>query len=201
MAGLRDTSTTDFNLNSFNPANVFTGFGAGIGADRSLFGFGSQPTPTNQGGNFFSNLFGGDNQNFTTGLLGGLNAGIAGQAAFNTAEAAKAAAAGQLSFLDNARIEGIKSQLSNNQLNLDAQFGFGADLAFDRENRADLLTRFRNRQGQLASLEIANSPEARRAKQFENQLAIKKELGSRIGSMRAMFGGGGGPISLNNLVI
>ena len=177
------------------------GFGGGGSFSPTFGGFGSQPTPTNQGGNFFSNLFGGDNQSLTTGILGGLNAGLAGQAAFNTAEAAKAAAAGQLSFLDNARIEGIKSQLSNNQLNLDAQFGFGADLAFGREREADRIKRFRNRQDQLASLEIANSPEARRAQQFQNELAIKRDLAGRIGSMRAMFGGGGGPISLNNLVI
>ena len=177
------------------------GFGGGGSFSPTFGGFGSQPTPTNQGGNFFSNLFGGDNQSLTTGILGGLNAGIAGQAAFNTAEAAKAAAAGQLSFLDNARIEGIKAQFANNQLNLDAQFGFGADLAFDRDKRAYQIKRFDKRQDQLASLEIANSPEARRLEQRQNELAIKRDLAGRIGSMRAMFGGGGGPISLNNLVI
>jgi hypothetical protein len=46
--------------------------GSGFSPPSGAFGFGSQPTPTNQGGGLFGNLFGGGSQGALTATLGGL---------------------------------------------------------------------------------------------------------------------------------
>ena len=172
------------------------GFGGGGGFSSTFGGFGSQPTPTNQGG-FFDKFTGRD---LTTGVLGGLNAGIAGAAARNTADAAFAAAEGQLNFLNAARREALDAQLAQNQFNTAFTFGPGADLNFFREDLADQKTRFRNiRDAQIAN-EIAMSPAAKQAARDENRRLIKRELAGRIGQTAAMFGSAA-PVNVSNLVV
>ena len=170
--------------------------GSGFSPPSGAFGFGSQPTPTNQGG-LFGNLTGRD---LTTGILGGLNAGIAGFGAQNTADAAFAASQGQLNFLNQARREALDAQLAQNQFNTAFTFGPGADLNFFREDLADQKRRFRNiRDAQIAN-EIAISPAAKRAAQEENTRAIQRELAGRIGQTAAMFGSAA-PVNVSNLVV
>jgi hypothetical protein len=174
--------------------------GSGFSPPSGAFGFGSQPTPTNQGGGLFGNLFGGGSQGALTATLGGLNAGLAADAANRTADAAFAAAQGQLNFLNQARREDRAAALGQKFFDTTFTFGPGADLNFARENRADELRRFRNiRDAQIAN-EVANSPEARRAAQFQNELAIKRELAGRIGQTAAMFGSSA-PVNVSNLVV
>jgi len=145
----------------------------------------------------FGNLTGRD---LTTGILGGLNAGIAGAGARNTADAAFAAAQGQLNFLNQARREALDAQLAQNQFNTAFTFGPGADLNFFREDLADQKRRFRNiRDAQIAN-EIAISPAAKRAAQEENTRAIQRELAGRIGQTAAMFGSAA-PVNVSNLVV
>lgn len=172
------------------------GFGGGGGFSSTFGGFGSQPTPTNQGG-FFGNLTGRD---LTTGILGGLNAGIAGAGARNTADAAFAAAEGQLNFLNAARREALDAQLAQNQFNTAFTFGPGADLNFFRENRARELDRFRRIQDAQIANEIAISPAAMQAEQDKNRRAIQRELAGRIGQTAAMFGSAA-PVNISNLVV
>lgn len=172
------------------------GFGGGNGFNPNFSGFSSQPTPSNQGG-FFSNLTGRD---LTTGILGGLNAGIAGAGARNTADAAFAAAEGQLQFLNTKAREDRAAQLAQNQFNTAFTYGPGADLNFFRQDLADQKTRFRNiRDAQIAT-ELQNSPAAREAARFQNRQAIKRELAGRIGQTAAMFGSAA-PVNVSNLVV
>ena len=141
------------------------GFGGGGGFSPTFGGFSSQPTPTNQGG-FFDKFTGRD---LTTGVLGGLNAGIAGAGARNTADAAFAAAEGQLNFLNAARREALDAQLAQNQFNTAFTFGPGADLNFFRENRARELEQFRTFQNAQFANELAISPLGRQAAQEDKQ--------------------------------
>lgn len=172
------------------------GFGGGGGFSSTFGGFGSQPTPTNQGG-FFGNLTGRD---LTTGILGGLNAGIAGAGARNTADAAFAAAEGQLNFLNAARREALDAQLAQNQFNTAFTFGPGADLNFFRENRAREKEQFRTFQNAQFANELAISPLGKQAAREENRRAIQKELAGRIGQTAAMFGSAA-PVNVSNLVV
>jgi len=172
------------------------GFGGGGGFSSTFGGFGSKPTPTTQGG-FFGNLTGRD---LTTGILGGLNAGIAGAGARNTADAAFAAAEGQLNFLNAARREALDAQLAQNQFNTAFTFGPGADLNFFRENRARELEEARGIRRAQIFTELQNSPEAKQAAQFQNRLAIKRDLAGRIGQTAAMFGSAA-PVNVSNLVV
>ena len=172
------------------------GFGGGGGFSPTFGGFGSQPTPTNQGG-FFDKFTGRD---LTTGILGGFNAGIAGAGARNTADAAFAAAEGQLNFLNAARREALDAQLAQNQFNTAFTFGPGADLNFFRENRARELDRFRRIQDAQIANEIAISPAAKQAEQDKNRRAIQRELAGRIGQTAAMFGSAA-PVNVSNLVV
>ena len=186
----------DFNTSIDLGGRTDFGFGGGSGFSPTFGGFGSQPTPTNQAG-FFGNLTGRD---LTTGLLGGLNAGIAGVGAQNTAAAANAAAEGQLKFLNAARREALDAQIAQNQFNTAFTYGPGADLNFFREDLADQKRRFRDDLYAQKRTEYANSPEARQAAQFQNRLAIKRDLASRIGQTAAMFGSAA-PVNVSNLVV
>ena len=172
------------------------GFGGGGGFSPTFGGFSSQPTPTNQGG-FFDKFTGRD---LTTGVLGGLNAGIAGAGARNTADAAFAAAEGQLNFLNAARREALDAQLAQNQFNTAFTFGPGADLNFFRENRARELEQFRTFQNAQFANELAISPLGRQAAQEANRRKIKGELAGRIGQTAAMFGSAA-PVNVSNLVV
>ena len=177
--------------------------GSGFSPPSGAFGFGSQPTPTNQGGGLFGNLFGGFGGGFQGGLtaaLGGANAKIAADAARNTADAAFAAAQGQLNFLNQAKREDRAAALGQNLFNTAFTFGPGANLNFARENRARELEFARNFRGDLLAAEFANSPEARRAAQFQNELAIKNQLAGRIGQTAALFGSSA-PVNISNLVV
>lgn len=186
----------DFNTALEATKGINFGFGGGGGFSSTFGGFGSQPTPTNQGG-FFDKFTGRD---LTTGVLGGLNAGVAGAAARNTADAAFAAAEGQLNFLNAARREALDAQLAQNQFNTAFTFGPGADLNFAREKAAEETTRFLNiRDAQIAN-EIAMSPAAKQAARDENRRAIKRELAGRIGQTAAMFGSAA-PVNVSNLVV
>jgi len=179
------------------------GFGGGSGFSPTFGAFGSQPTPTNQGGGLFGNLFGGFGGGFQGGLtaaLGGANAKIAADAARNTADAAFAAAQGQLNFLNQAKREDRAAALGQNLFNTAFTFGPGANLNFARENRARELEFARNFRGDLLAAEFANSPEARRAAQFQNELAIKNQLAGRIGQTAALFGSSA-PVNISNLVV
>lgn len=171
------------------------GFGGG-GFSPTFGGFGSQPTPTNQGG-FFDKFTGRD---LTTGVLGGLNAGIAGAGARNTADAAFAAAEGQLNFLNAARREALDAQLAQNQFNTAFTFGPGADLNFYREDLARKKEQFRRFQDAQFANELAISPLGRQAAQEQNRRAIKKELAGRIGQTAAMFGSAA-PVNVSSLVV
>lgn len=176
------------------------GFGGGSGFNPSFGAFGSQPTPTNQGGGLFGNLFGGGSQGALTATLGGLNAGLAANAAGQTADAAFAAAQGQLNFLNQARREDRAAALGQNLFNTAFTFGPGADLNFARENRARELEQGRKFRGLQLANEIANSPEAKQAAQFQNRLAIQRDLAGRIGQTAAMFGSSA-PVNVSNLVV
>jgi len=174
--------------------------GSGFSPPSGAFGFGSQPTPTNQGGGLFGNLFGGGSQGALTATLGGLNAGLAADAANRTADAAFAAAQGQLNFLNQARREDRAAALGQKFFDTTFTFGPGADLNFAREDLADQKRRFRDSLYERQRYEIANSPEAKRAAQFQNELAIKRELAGRIGQTAAMFGSSA-PVNVSNLVV
>ena len=176
------------------------GVGGGSGFNPSFGAFGSQPTPTNQGGGLFGNLFGGGSQGALTATLGGLNAGLAANAAGQTADAAFAAAQGQLNFLNQARREDRAAALGQNLFNTAFTFGPGADLNFARENRARELEQGRKFRGLQLANEIANSPEAKQAAQFQNRLAIQRDLAGRIGQTAAMFGSSA-PVNVSNLVV
>lgn len=179
------------------------GFGGGSGFSPTFGAFGSQPTPTNQGGGLFGNFFGGFGGGFRGGLtaaLGSANAKITADAANRTADAAFAAAQGQLNFLNQARREDRAAALGQNLFNTAFTFGPGADLNFARENRARELEFARKFRGEQLANEIANSPEAKRAAQFQNELAIKRELAGRIGQTAAMFGSSA-PVNVSNLVV
>jgi hypothetical protein len=153
-------------------------------------GFGN--TSNNSGGDFFSSfldgLGGSSGRNLTTGVLGGLNAGLAFNTANRTTEAALETAKGQLAFAQNAQREATKAQLANNALNLDAQFGWGANANFGRASEADRVRRDRDRIAAAQAAEFANTPEARAAQRFQNRLAIEGNVAGRIAQSRAMFG-------------
>lgn len=183
---------------AFTPgaASNIPSFSDSISAGQNLFGTGGFSgfgnTSNNSGGNFFSNfldgLGGNSGRNLTTGVLGGLNAGLALDTANRTTDAALATAKGQLAFAQNAQREATLAQLANNALNIDAQFGFGANANFARASRADELRRDRDYQGTVRAAEFANTPVARDAQRFQNQLSIQRDVASRIAQSRAMFG-------------
>ena len=181
------------NFGAFNPgaAGSFPSFADSISAGQNAFGTGGF-SGSNSGGNFFSNLLGGlggnAGRNLTTGVLGGINTGLALDAAGRTTDAALATARGQLAFADQARKEATLAQLANNALNIDAQFGFGANANFARASAADRERRERNFADTLRTAEFANTPEAREAQRFQNRLAIQRDVAGRIAQSRAMFG-------------
>jgi hypothetical protein len=181
------------NFGAFNPgaAGSFPSFADSISAGQNAFGTGGF-SGNNSGGNFFSNFLGGlggnAGRNLTTGVLGGINTGLALDAANRTTDAALATARGQLAFADQARKEATLAQLANNALNLDAQFGFGANANFLRASAADEERRRRNFADTVRTTEFANTPEAREAQRFQNRLAIQRDVAGRIAQSRAMFG-------------
>lgn len=180
------------------------GFGGGGSFSPTFGGFGSQPTPTNQGGNFFNNFltggFGGGSNGLLTGILGGANIGLASNAANQTADAAFAAAQGQVGLVSDQLQKNRQAQLAQNAFNTAFTFGPGADLNFDRANRADELTRFRNiRDAQIAN-EIAISPAAMQRRKLESDARIRESLGSQVGALQAQFGGFG-PVNISNTIV
>jgi hypothetical protein len=186
---------TPINTAAFTPgaAGSFPSFADSISAGQNAFGTGGfSGNNSNSGGNFFSNFLGGlggnAGRNLTTGVLGGINTGLALDAANRTTDAALATARGQLAFADQARKEATLAQLANNALNIDAQFGFGANANFARASAADRERRERNFADTLRTAEFANTPEAREAQRFQNRLAIQRDVAGRIAQSRAMFG-------------
>ncbi len=195
----------NFSGSGFNPTfGAFTpgaasntpSFSDSISAGQNLFGTGGFSgfgnTSNNSGGDFFSSfldgLGGSSGRNLTTGVLGGLNAGLAFNTANRTTEAALETAKGQLAFAQNAQREATLAQLANNALNIDAQFGFGANANFLRASEADRVRRDRNFKDGLRANEFANTAEARATQLFQNQLKIRNTLADRIAQSRTMFG-------------
>ena len=191
-----------FSGSGFNPtfgaftpgaAGSFPSFANSISAGQNAFGTGGfSGNNSNSGGNFFSNFLGGlggnSGRNLTTGVLGGINTGLALDTANRTTDAALATARGQLAFADQARKEATLAQLANNALNIDAQFGFGANANYPRASAADRERRDRNLADTLRAAEVANTPVAREAQRFQNRLAIQRDVAGRIAQSRAMFG-------------
>jgi len=185
-------------FNAFTPGNVSNvpSFEDSVEIGQKLFGKGGFSgfgnTSNNSGGDFFSSfldgLGGSSGRNLTTGVLGGLNAGLALNTANLTTDAALATAKGQLAFAQNAQREATLAQLANNALNLDAQFGFGANANFLRASEADRVRRDRNFKDAERANEFANTAEARAAQRFQNRLAIERDVAGRIAQSRAMFG-------------
>lgn len=180
------------------------GFGGGGGFSPTFGGFGSQPTPTNQGGNFFNNFltggFGGGSNGLLTGILGGANIGLASNAANRTADAAFAAAQGQIAAVSDQLQKNRQAQLAQNAFNTGFTFGPGADLNFERQDIADQRTRFRNiRDAQIAN-EIALSPAAMQRRKLESDARIRESIAPQVGALQAQFGGFG-PVNISNTIV
>lgn len=87
-------------------------------------------------------------------------------------------------------------QFADNAANRNAQFGWGADLDFERQKDARMLETglFGERQmgldnrTKLFNQALANSPDAKERMRFENELALQRELAGRMGAMQGMFG-------------
>jgi hypothetical protein len=150
------------------------------------------------GGGFFGPGGGPFGNPLTMGLFGA-NVAASMNAANQSREAALGTAAGQVA-LNKARREQADYNIANNMADRAAQFGWGADLNWDREERAFNLANeeFRNRQ--LFGLDLKNSPAAREAAQFANKLAIEQSLANRLGQTAAMFGSSA-PINISTLTV
>jgi hypothetical protein len=180
------------------------GFGGGGGFSPTFAGFGSQPTPTNQGGSFFNNFltggFGGGSNGLLTGILGGVNTGLAANAANQTADAAFAAAQGQIGLVADQLQKNRQAQIGTNLFNTAFTFGPGADLNFERADIADQRTRFRNiRDAQIAN-EIAISPAAMQRRKLESDARIREAVAPGVGALQAQFGGFG-PVNISNTIV
>jgi len=191
--------STDLNLGVVDRTNF--GFGGGGGFSPTFGGFGSQPTPTNQGGNFFNNfLTGGGSNNLLTGILGGVSTGLASNAANRTADAAFAAAQGQLGLVADQLDKNRRAQFAQNAFNTAFTFGPGADLNFARQNRAAELAELRGIRREQIGNEIAMSPAAMQRRKLESDARIREAVAPGVGALQAQFGGFG-PVNISNTIV
>jgi len=190
---------TDINLGVVDRTNF--GFGGGGSFSPTFAGFGSQPTPTNQGGNFFNNFLTGEgSKNLLTGILGGANIGLAAFGADQTADAAFQAAQGQVGIVADQLQKNRQAQLAQNAFNTAFTFGPGADLNFDRQNRAAELEQLRGiRLAQIGD-EIAMSPAAMQRRKLESDARIREAVAPQVGALQAQFGGFG-PVNISNTIV
>lgn len=172
----------------FDPVSSSSGFNLG----GNIFG-GSAPNASPAGG-----LFGGGFGGAATSFLGGANIGASFSAANATNQTAANIAEAQIEAANQARREAADYQIANNIMDRNAQFGWGADLAFQRDQKAFDLKNLEERKRALFSLDLANSASNREKLQFENRLALQKSIGERAGALRAMFGGSS-PVNIGTL--
>lgn len=178
-----------FNTSFSNPLGET--FGNPSAFNLNGYGAFSPPTSSPTGGGFGG--FGG-----VTSFLGGANIGASISAATAANKTAANIAKAQIEAANQARREAADYQIANNMMDRNAQFGWGADLNFQRDQKAFDLKNLEARNRALFNLDLANSPAAREKLQFENRLALQRSIGERAGALRAMFGGST-PVNIGTL--